>query len=145
LELVESPLGRRSYGTHLVWSKNSCGFTLVVFEEASKPFATPNRAFLCCILADRRKEQDIPFSLMVSLVMIMRQVCIEGATQRRFSEQNQPRETLLLDRSHPALRVGVQIRRARWQGHPLHPGGVKELLKGGAVFPVSVMDEVLAR
>ena len=54
-----------------VWSKNSCGFTLVVFEEASKPFATPNRAFLCCILADRRKEQDIPFPLMISLVMIM--------------------------------------------------------------------------
>ena len=55
----------------------------------------------------QRKSQDIAFSLVISLVMIMRQVCIEGATQRRFSEQKQPRETLLLDRSHPALRVGV--------------------------------------
>ena len=80
-----------------VWSKNSCGFTLVVFEEASKPFATLNRAFMFCVLADSRKEQDIPFPLMISLVMIIRQVFIEGATQRRFSKQNQPRETLLLD------------------------------------------------
>jgi hypothetical protein len=63
-----------------VWSKNSCGFTFVVFEEASKPFATPNRACMFCILADTRKEQDIPFPLMVSLVMIMHQVFFEGAT-----------------------------------------------------------------
>src|SRR5712691_6040998 len=40
--------------------------------------------------------------------------------------------------------AGVQIRRARWQWHTLHPGGVNDLLKGGAVFSVSVMDEVLA-
>src|SRR5439155_16868542 len=42
-----------------VWSKNSCGFTLVVFEEAPKPFATPNRAFMCRVLAGRRKEQHV--------------------------------------------------------------------------------------
>jgi hypothetical protein len=70
---------------HLVWSKNSCGFTFVVFEEASKPFTTLHRACMFCVLADSRKEQDIPFPLMISLVMVMHQVFIEGATQRRFS------------------------------------------------------------
>src|SRR5436853_271354 len=40
---------------HIVWSKNSCGFTLVVFEEAPKPFATPNRAFMCRVLAGRQE------------------------------------------------------------------------------------------
>ena len=39
-----------------VWSKNSCGFTFVVFEEASKPFATPNRACMFCILADTKER-----------------------------------------------------------------------------------------
>ena len=49
-----------------VWSKNSCGFTFVVFEEPSKPFATLNRASMLCVLADSRKEQGIPFPLMIS-------------------------------------------------------------------------------
>ena len=86
---------------YLVWSKNSCGFTFVVFEEASKPFVTLNWASMLCVLADSRKEQGIPFPLMISLVMIMRQVFIEGTTQRRFSKQKQPREALLLDYSDP--------------------------------------------
>ncbi len=53
-----------------VWSKNSCGFTLVVFEEAPKSFATLNRALTLWGLADSRKEQHVAFSLMISLVMI---------------------------------------------------------------------------
>jgi len=53
-----------------VWSKNSCGLTFVVFEEASKPFATPNRACRFRAPADSRNEQDIPFPLMISLVVI---------------------------------------------------------------------------
>src|SRR6266446_1384882 len=34
--------------------------------------------------------------------------------------------------------------RPRRQGHPLDPSRVDDLLKGGAVFPVPVMDEILA-
>src|SRR5205085_8066305 len=102
----------------ILLDKNSCGFTLVVFEEAPKPFATPNRAFMCRVLAGRRKEQHVALALMIPLVMIMRHVLIEGATQGRFAKQNQPRQTLLFDRSHPALRVRVQIWRPRRQGHP---------------------------
>ena len=33
----------------LVWSKNSCGFARVVFQESPEPFATPNRAFTLCV------------------------------------------------------------------------------------------------
>ena len=70
----------------ILLDKNSCGFTFVVFEEASKPFTTPNRACMFCVLADSGKEQDIPFPLVISLVMVMHQVFIEGVTQRRFSK-----------------------------------------------------------
>src|SRR4029450_2088507 len=77
-----------------VWSKNSCGVARVVFQEPSEPFATLNRAFVLRVLADRRKEQDVALALMISLVMIMLHVLIEGATQGCFSKQNQPCETL---------------------------------------------------
>ena len=68
----------------LVWSKNSCGFTLVVFEEAPKPFTTPNQAFTYCVLADRRKEQHVALALMISLVMIMRHILRQHMVERRF-------------------------------------------------------------
>ena len=96
-----------------MWSKNSCGFALVVFEEASKPFATPNRTCTFCVLANRRKEPDVALTLMIPLMLIMLHVRMEGATQGRFAKQNHPRETLLLDGADPALRLGVQIRRPR--------------------------------
>src|SRR6266481_5873867 len=35
------------------------------------------------------------------------------------------------------------MRRPRRQGHPRHPGRVDDLLEGGAVLPVPIMDEVL--
>ena len=37
-------------GRTLVWSKNSCGFVLVVFQKPAEPFSTMNRActsFVC--------------------------------------------------------------------------------------------------
>jgi hypothetical protein len=79
---------------------------------------------------------------MISLVMIMGCILCQRVLQSLFPKENQPREALLLDRSHPALRIGVQIRRPWRQGHPYDAGGGDELLKGGAVFPVSVMDRV---
>ena len=69
---------------HIVWSKNSCGFTLVVFEEAPKPFATPNRACTCCVVADRRKEQDVALALMIALVMIVLHIVRQCMAKRRF-------------------------------------------------------------
>jgi hypothetical protein len=81
----------------LVWSKNSCSLVRVVFQKPAKPLTTLQWTFALRVLAGHRKEQDIPFPLMISLVMIMCQVFIEGATQRRFPKQNHPRETLLLD------------------------------------------------
>jgi hypothetical protein len=68
-----------------VWSKNSCGFALVVFEEASKPFTIPNRAFMFWVLADSRKEEHVALALMISLMMIMLHVLLEGVTQGCFS------------------------------------------------------------
>ncbi len=82
---------------------------------------------------------------MIALVMKMLPILRQRMAERRFPTEDYPREALLLDRPHPAFCVGVQIRRPRWQWHPRHPGCVDELLKGGAVFPVPVMEKILAR
>jgi hypothetical protein len=62
-----------------VWSKNSCGLALIVFQQSSKPFTTLHGAFALCVLADRRKEQHIALTLMVPLVMNMRVVYLSLA------------------------------------------------------------------
>jgi len=36
---------------YVVWSKNSCGFMCVVFQEPSEPFSTVNCAFTLAVLA----------------------------------------------------------------------------------------------
>jgi len=100
-----------------VWSKNSCGLTFVVFEETSKSFATPKWACLFRVPADSRKEQDIAFPLMISLVVIMFYVLMKRPRQGSLSKQDHTRETLLLDGSDPPLRVGIQVGRAGWEDH----------------------------
>src|SRR5262245_3138493 len=82
---------------------------------------------------------------MIALMMIVLHVFMERMAERRFPKQDQPRQTLLLDRPHPALRVGVEIRRPWRQWDPRDPSRVDDLLKSGAVFPVPVMNEILAR
>ena len=49
----------------------SCGFTLVVFEEAPEPFATLYWAFPLWGWADHRKEEHVVLALMIPLVMKM--------------------------------------------------------------------------
>src|SRR4029434_5232851 len=124
-------LGASSCG---VWSKNSCGFACVVFEDPPKPFATLYRALTLCVWADCRKEQHVALALVIPLVMKMCHVLRQRMAKRRFPKEDEPRETLLLDGSHPALRVGVQIWRPRWQRHPLDPGCVNDVLKDRTVF-----------
>jgi transposase len=98
--------------THMdvVWSKNSCGLTLVVFQEASEPFMALNWALALAACAGCRKEEDVAFPLVISLVMIMGSILRQSVLQGLFPKENQPRETLLFDRSNPALGVGIQIR-----------------------------------
>src|SRR6187200_763340 len=130
--------GWRSIAQAYVWSKNSCGFTRVVFQQSPEPFTALKWACTLCILVDRRKEQHVALALMIPLVMKMRHVLRQRMPERGFPKEDEPRETLLLDRPHPALRVGVQIWRSRRQGHPCDPGCVDDLLKGRAVSPVAV-------
>ena len=57
--------------SEVVWPKNSCGLALVVFQQPAKPLTTLQRACTYRVSADRRKEQHIPLTLMIALVMQM--------------------------------------------------------------------------
>jgi hypothetical protein len=60
--------------TDLVWSKNSCGLALIIFQQSSEPFATLNGTCTFWILADFRKEEHVALALMIALVKQMRHI-----------------------------------------------------------------------
>jgi hypothetical protein len=55
----------------LVWSKHSCGFSFVVFEQPAKLLTTLNGAFTRWASTHRREEQPIALALMIPLSMKM--------------------------------------------------------------------------
>ena len=61
------------------------------------------------------KQQDVALPLVVSLGMEMVDVFAQRPPQRALAEQDHPGQALFLDRPHPALRVGIQVRTARRQ------------------------------
>ncbi len=73
-----------------VWSKNSCGFTRVVFQQSSEPFTTLKWAYTLYALVDRRKEQHVALALMIPLMMKMRHILRQRMAERRFPKQDQP-------------------------------------------------------
>ena len=93
--------------------------------------------------ADSRKEPNIAFPLMISLVVIMFDVLMKRPRQGSLSKQDHTRETLLLDGSDPPLRVGIQVGRAGWEDYPLDTSSINDLLKDSTELGVTVMDEIL--
>src|SRR5215831_14545520 len=135
------PCTLRIIGLDLVWSKYSCGFAVVVLEQPTKPLPTLDRSFRLPHMTRHRHEQHIALALMIPLLMIMCIVLGESLPYGAFPKQNEPRETFLLHRFHPALRVGIQVRAPRGQHHPLYSRLVNGPLKSGAVLGITIMDQ----
>ena len=74
----------------LVWSKNSCGLSLVVFEQAAKSFTILNRAVIPALWPGLWKEQHIALALMIALLVVMVHILVEHVPQGVFAEQNHP-------------------------------------------------------
>jgi hypothetical protein len=82
-------------------------------------------------------------ALMWALLVNIDHVFCEGMPESTLSKDDHAEETLLLDRAHLPLRVGIQIGAPRWSRHPRHPRRIDDLLKRRAELAVSVVDEVL--
>jgi hypothetical protein len=105
----------------VVGANYSCG-AAIVFEQASEPLATYNGvAAWVGFIANFWEEQLVAFPLVVAFGVIMRAELGQRPRQRTFTEQNQPRQTLLFGGANPTFRKSVQIRASGWSGMVLTP------------------------
>src|SRR5665213_375748 len=79
---------------------------MVIVQDPTQPLTT-----LHGLRASRfrgpTEQQDVGLPLMIPLGMVMRNIFAQGPPQGALTKENDLRQTLLLDRSHPALSVGV--------------------------------------
>jgi len=106
-----------------------CRFPLVVLQQAPQSFSTPHCSHRPPCLRPRRKQDPIVFALMVALLVVMYDILLQRSPQRRFSKEDQPRQTFFFDRPHPAFRVGVQIRASCWQSKRIHVSRLDQFSK----------------
>src|SRR5258706_6103820 len=121
-----------------------CRFPLVVLQQAPQSFSTPHCSHLPSCLRLRRKQDPIVFALMVALLVVMYDILLQRSPQRRFSKQDQSRQTFFFDRPHPAFRVRVQIRASCWQSKRIHVSRLDQFSKGLAELCISVMQQIAA-
>src|SRR6266404_2890878 len=84
----------------------------------------------CSSLPPAAKEtRSDCFALMVALLVVMYDILLQRSPQRRFSNQDQPRQTFFFDRPHPAFRVRVQIRASCWHSKRIHVSRLDQFSK----------------
>src|SRR5215471_10058017 len=87
-------------------------------------------------------NQLIVQTLVVALVMVMNHKFVDGLSQRPFAEQNHSFQARLLDGSHKALRVSIEIGRAWRQLNRLHSGGLQDLQEFRREQGIPVMNQI---
>ena len=97
-----------------------CRYPLVVLQQTSQSCSTPHCSFVPSCFRPRRKQDPVVFALAIALLVVMYEILLQCSPQRRFSKQDQPRQTFFFDRSHPAFRTRVQIRAPCWQSKRIH-------------------------
>ena len=90
-------------------------------SAGARPIARGIAPPLAAAVRVARKQQDVALPLVLSLGMEMVDIVVQRPPQRALAKQDHLRQALLPDRSDPALRVGIQVRAARWQRQRLNP------------------------
>src|SRR5215471_7216009 len=62
-----------------------------------------------------REQQNIALALVIAFSMVVIDIFIEGPSQRTLAKEDHLGQALILHRPDPALRIGIQVRAARWQ------------------------------
>src|SRR5882724_3250899 len=113
--------------------------------SAGLPIVLDTVLLPCSPLPLGAKEQNpIVFALMVALPVVMFQILLQRSPQRQFSKQDQPRQTFVFDRLHPAFCVRVQIRASCWQSKRIHTSRLDQFSKGWAELRISVVQQIAA-
>ena len=113
--------GCRSYGQSIgPTDAPSRRLSMIVAQEPTQSLAAAHRPLAAAVRVPR-KQQDVALPLMIPLGMEMVDVFPQRPPQRALAEQDHLRQAFLLDRPHPAFRVGIQVRAACRQRERLNP------------------------
>ena len=119
--------------------------SLVVLQQTAQSLPTLHRCLsISCSFPLQRKQNQILFTLVVALLMVMHDVLLQSSSQRRLSEQDEPREAFLFHRSHPALRKRIQVRAPRWQANRFDTSRFHQFTKCPTELRIPVMQQVAA-
>src|SRR5450756_2610169 len=102
--------GREVYPTEA-----SCRFPLIVLQQTTQSFLATHNSVIPARPSIRQGEQEsVLLALVIALLVVMGHVLLQGSAQRPLPEQDEFRQAFLFHRSHPAFRIGVQIRTPSW-------------------------------
>jgi len=80
--------------------------------------------------------------LMIAPLAIVTDENRDGCPEVFLTQDDQPIQTLFLDRAHKPFSEGVALRNAGRANHNLHAGGRERFPKGIALFGIPVNDQV---
>ena len=106
----------------------SCGFSVVIVQEATEPFTTVHRT-IGVKLHKLRSDDFVLESLMVSLLVIMFSELRNRFSQGRFPKQDQVVQTRLLDRTNETFGISIQVGRPRREPQGFHTSASQGLPK----------------
>jgi ABC-type uncharacterized transport system substrate-binding protein len=94
--------------------------TMIVAQEPAQPLAAAHGP-LGLLTRRPREQQDVALPLVIPLGMEMVDVFAQRPPQRALAKEDHLGQALFLDRPHPALGVGIQVRAARRQRERFNP------------------------
>src|SRR5439155_19129658 len=98
---------------HLLGTPLRC-LLMVITQQAAQSLAALNRPVAAGVCTPR-EQQDIALPLVVPFGVKMFDIFAQCSPQRALAKEDHLAQALLLHRSDPALRIGIQVRAARRQ------------------------------
>src|SRR6185436_7675817 len=94
---------------------------MVIAQEPTQSLPALNRLPLAADIRITREQQDVTLALVIALSVIMLDVFVQRPPQGALAQEDHLGQALLLHRSDPALRIGIQVRAPRGQRERFNP------------------------
>src|ERR1019366_2258390 len=105
----------RFQGRGVYPTEGSCRFPLIVLQQTTQSFLATHNSVIPARPSIRQwEQQSVLLALVIALLVVMGHILLQGSAQRSLPEQDEFRQAFLFHRSHPAFRIGVQIRTPGW-------------------------------
>jgi hypothetical protein len=119
----------------------SCNLAIIICEQPSQALPTHHLPLLAPD-AWLWSNELVVKTLMVSLVVIMRQVRLDHRTQRGLSDHDHLLQRFCFDRAHEPFTVRIEIRTPWRQDDRLYSTGTQHLVEGMSKFLVPVVEQI---